>query len=101
MESSRVTLKVLNPRGIVTERREVSLSNRLGDLNGKKIGVLNNTKIGGEMLLPYLIETLNKRSPTIQLRTWRIPTSLSPDQREPRVRELAEYSDGVIVLIGD
>ena len=101
MQRSPVTLKVLSPRGKVTGMTEVSLSPRLGDLNGKRIGVLNNTKSGGEMLLPYIMEALKRRFPTVQSRTWRIPVGLPPDHKEPKLREIAEYSDGVITLMGD
>ena len=63
MQRNKVTLKVLNPRGILTRMTGIPISRRLGDLNSKKIGVLNNTKSVAEMLLPYLEEALKKLEP--------------------------------------
>ena len=101
MKRSEVTLKVLTPRGKIAETAQIPASRRLGELRGKKIGVLNNSKIGGEMLLPYLEEALKKRIPSIQLRIWKVPFAASQDLKEPKLKEIAEYSDGVIALMGD
>ena len=101
MHESEVTLEVLSPRGRVVEKAGGATLGRLSDLSGRKIGVLNNTKSGGEMLLPYLEEALKRRIPTLQLRTWRIPFAFPPELKEPRINDIVEYSDGVIALMGD
>ena len=98
---SEVTLQVLNPRAEVERMPQVSASPRLGSLTGRKIGILNNGKTGGEMLLPYLEETLKKRISDVELRTWVVPFARPPEVKEPILTEIAEYGDGVIVLIGD
>jgi hypothetical protein len=101
MNTSEVTLEVLNPRGKIPEDIGISVLGRLSDLSGRKIGVLNNTKIDGDTLLPYLEESLRRRISAIQLLTWKVPYGLSLELKEPRLREIVEYSDGVIALLGD
>ncbi len=101
MQKGRVTLKVLNPRGKESEIAQISATQQLKDLSGKKIGILNNTKSGGNALLPYVEESLKRRIPYIELRTWNVPFMLSPDVKAPRLKEIADYSDGVIALMAD
>ena len=98
---NEVTLKVFSPRAEVESVSQVSSSARLGDLTGKKIGILNNGKSGGEMLLPYIEEALKKRIRDIELRTWKVPFAHPPDIKKRALREIAEYSEGVIALMGD
>ena len=90
-------LRILNPRGKLL--REITLrasSRRLDDLNGKKLGVLNNTHPGGEVLWPYVEEALRKRFPNTELRSWKVPHRYPSERKEPLIRELVEYSDAVI-----
>ena len=101
MPTGKVTLSVFNPRGEAESIPQISASPRLADLTGTKIGILNNGKSGGEMLLPYLEEALKKRIGDVELCTWRIPFAWSPDVKESRLKEVAEYGDGVIALMGD
>ena len=101
MGDEKVILKVLNPRGKVPKRAESSLSAPLDSLNGKKIGILNNTKTGGEMLMPYFKESLQKRFPDIEFRTWKVHFAQSPEIKEPKLKEMAEWSDGIIAFNGD
>ena len=96
-----MTLTVLIPRGEIEDISYVPPSPRLSSLAGKKIGILNSGKPGGEMLLPYIEEALKKRVPSIKLRTWKVPYGQPQQEKMPALRELASYSDGVIALIGD
>ena len=100
---SKVTLSVLNPRAEieVSSTTQVSASPRLGSLIGKKIGVLFNGKASGEMLLPYLEEALKKRVPDIELRTWLVPFAELPEIKAHIIKEIVEYADGVVALMGD
>ncbi len=50
---SNVIFRVLNPRAEVESIPQVSALPRLGNLTGRKIGLLDNGKSGGEMLLPH------------------------------------------------
>ncbi len=101
MPKGKVTLSVFSPRGVVESIPQVSASPRLADLTGAKIGIINNGKSGGEMLLPYLEEALRERIGGVELRTWRIPFAWSADTKESRLKEVSEYGDGVIALMGD
>ena len=101
MQVSKVTLNVFNPRAEFESIPQVSVSPRLDKLTGKRIGILSNGKAGGEMLLPYLEEALKKRIPDIELRMWRVGFARLPDAKEPILKEIAEYADGVIALMGD
>ena len=101
MGASEVDLKVLNPRGELESIPQVSLSPGLGDLTSKKIGILYNGKTGGETLLPYIVEALKKHVHDVEFRKWTIFFNQALDAKEPKLKELAEYADGVIALMGD
>ena len=101
MADKKVSLEVLNPTGEVLEVPVLSSSPRLSRLAGKKIGLINNTKAGGETLIPYLKEALPKHFPDINLREWKLHFSLATDLKEPIIRDIVENSDGVIALMGD
>lgn len=98
--SSMTELSILSPRG---ERSAGTTGGveALGGLQGKRIGILNNTKSGGDLLLPYVLESIKARVPGVEFREWRIPFQLDPKLKAPRLEELARYSDGVIALTGD
>ncbi len=101
MDNEKVTLDVLNPRGKLAEFSEFPSSPRLSSLSGRKIGILNNTKNGAETLIPYLKEALQRRYPDIELGMWKVNYALSKDVKEPKLKEIAEYCNGVIALLGD
>ncbi len=101
MPASRVSLSVWSRRGEVGGAAQVSSQARLADLRGKKIGILNNGKAGGEMLLPYLEAALKDRIPGVELRRWLIPFAAAADAKEPKLKEMAEYADAIIALTGD
>jgi hypothetical protein len=100
MPNSKVELTVNNPRGEFETFRMVSPSPRLQNLYGKKIGVLKfGTGAGlAEELLPQLEDALRKRVGRIDFREW--PAFIAPELREARSKEIVEYSDGIIVLLG-
>ena len=101
MSSESTQLEVINPRGALPDVRKIEASIGLKELNGKKIGILNNTKTGGDLLLPYVLESLKKRAPHVEFQEWRVPFQLDPDLKPPRLQEIADYADGVIALTGD
>jgi hypothetical protein len=100
MSDNKVELTVYNPRGEFEAPRMVSPSPRLKSLDGKRIGVLKfGTGAGlAEALLPQLESALKKRVGRIDFREW--PAFIAPELREARCKEIAEYSDGIIVLLG-
>ncbi len=97
----KVELKVLNPRSEVKNPPDTSGSHQLGGLAGKKIGVLWNGKGMGEILLPFVEKALKSRIGDVEFRTWLVPFADSTEAKEPRLREIVGYSDGVIALMGD
>jgi hypothetical protein len=95
-----VTLKVLNPRAEVQEFSPVSQSPRLHSLDGKKIGLINNAKLGANILHAQLEKVLLKIIPSVQLKTWTI-SHVAFENKEKGLQEVAKASDGVILFLGD
>ena len=101
MAASPFNLEVLSPRGRLPETETFDGSQSLGGLNGRKIGILNNSKSGGDLLLPYVLDAIRARTPDVEFREWRVPFMLDPAEKAPRLEEIAAESDGVIALTGD
>ena len=64
------TLEVLNPRAEVKTVDPVLPAPRLSKLEGQRIGIINNTKLGADVLQPELEKGLREAVPTIKLRSW-------------------------------
>ena len=98
MSKSNVELTVCNPRGGLETPAMISPSPRLQSLDGKKIGVWMFSLWGlAETLLPQLEDALRKRVDGIEFREW---SAMMPvESKEARLKEIAEYSDAVIVLL--
>ena len=101
MPTNSVKLEVLNPRGAVREETLVSRAARLDTLDKKKIGVLDNGKPCAGILPPYFEESLKKRYTGMEFRTWRIPLAMANELKAAPLKEMADWSDGVIALSGD
>jgi hypothetical protein len=99
MPENDITLKICSPRGRVETIPRFPASPRLKGINGKNIGVLKFGVWGiAEKLWPRLKEALQARSENVQFREWSYLSN--PSSREASLKEIAEYSDGVIVLLG-
>lgn len=98
---AKVTLEVMNPRGEVESLPGATLSPRLDTLVGKRVGILFNGKPGGKMLMPHIETALKSRAAGIQFRDWLVHYQEPPETKDPKLKEIAGYSDGVIVLISD
>jgi hypothetical protein len=95
---NNITLNVLNPQGKIVNIPQFSASPRLKTLEGKKIGVLKFGVWGvTEKIWPQVEDALKKRVKNIQFREW---SFMGPTSREARLKEIVEYSDGVIVMLG-
>lgn len=94
-----ITLKICNPRGRVETIPRFPASQRLEEINGKNIGVLKFGVWGiADKLWPRVKEALQERSENVQFREWSyLP---NPAARKAGLEEIAEYSDGVIVMLG-
>ncbi|MFC1971564.1 hypothetical protein ACFLV0_06555 [Chloroflexota bacterium] len=101
MQAGRSELRVFNPMGELATIPQTVTSPGLGDLTGKKIGILYNGKAMGEVLLPILEESLKRHIRDVKLRTWLVPIAQSPEDKAPKLKEIAEYGDGVIAVVGD
>jgi hypothetical protein len=99
MPKNDIKLKVHNPRGKIERVPRFPASPRLKGINGKKIGVLKFGVWGiTEKLWPRLEDALKERSENVQFRDWSFMGG--PASREARLKEIIEYSDGVIVMLG-
>ena len=99
MRNNNVELKVLNPRGKIENTPRFPASPRLKTLSGKKIGVIRFGVWGiTDKLWPQIEAALKKRVSNIQFREWSLMGS--PGSREARLKEIVEYSDGIIVMLG-
>lgn len=98
----QVNLKVFNPRS-KAEIQQIPCAPRIKDLRGKKIVILGGM---GEVLLTYLEEAMKQHFPDLQFRKWewaRPKAGATANFREPDLKdfkEIADNSDGVIVLLG-
>ena len=99
MPDNTVKITALNPRGKIKSVPRFPASPRLKTLNGKKIGVLKFGVWGiTEKLWPKCEETLKKRVKNIEFREWSFMGG--PVSRDERLKQIVEYSDGVIVMLG-
>jgi hypothetical protein len=99
MAKNDINLKVLNPRSHVENAPRFPASPRLKTLAGKKIGVVKFGVWGvSEKIWPQAEKALKQRVADIQFRTW--PLMPGGTTREARLKEIIEYSDGVIVMLG-
>ncbi|MCE5283280.1 MAG: hypothetical protein LLG93_14415, partial [Deltaproteobacteria bacterium] len=73
---------------------------RLKTLEGKKIGILNNTKPGADYFQPYVMQVLKESYPAIEFKAWNISYNDYPKKAD-ELKAIAAWSDGVIGLLGD
>ena len=73
---------------------------RLGSLHGKRIGLLDNSKLNADVVLAAVDAELRKRC-DLQPAVWRRKPSASKVVDETTVRELKASCDFVVVGVGD
>ncbi len=95
-----VVLEVLNPRAEVPAVQAVGLTPRLKDLNGKKIGLIDNGKVGANYFLDAVEEELKKKLPGATILRFRKPgrTTAASPKFYP---EVAKKLDAFIYATGD
>ena len=93
--------EVLNPRGIMTPPKLTPLVNRLQDLNGKTIYVINVTrKVQSEEVLEGIAHLLRERFP--KAKVVHVLRKLNYHLDEPELwNEVAEKGDAAILGPGD
>mgnify|MGYP001572358942 FL=1 len=72
-------MTLLDPRGSVT-RAFKRLAPRPGALDGRSIGILDNSKPNARVLLERLAELLASRAGTASVKIWSKPSSAQPAQ---------------------
>lgn len=98
--ADQVTLQVLDPRAELLSAPAVPINARLKTLEGKKIGILNNTKPGADYFQPYVMQVLKESYPKIEFKAWNVSYNDYPN-KAAELKALAAWSDGVIGLLGD
>jgi hypothetical protein len=93
-------LKILEPRGEIFAPPAMPVTARLGTLTGRKIGILNNTKPGATAIQPFLEKALKAMHSDIEFKTFVISYNDYPGKGKD-LSALADWSDGVIGLLGD
>lgn len=95
-----ITLEILNPRGEFPPVEVRRIVDRVKELDGKKIGLVDNTKAGAEYFLDATEELLKKRFPgaTI-LRFRKSEGTINPAPK--MYSALAEKCDTFIYATGD
>ncbi len=100
LAGSQITLTVMNPRADLQGPTPIPLAPRLRTLEGKRIGLVNNTKENATLLQPELEKALREMLPSAKLKSGSL--SYRPFENKDRaLEELAKNSDGIILLIGD
>jgi len=95
-----VILEVLNPRGEIPLVQSIGLTPRLKDLKGKKIGLIDNGKVGAGYFLDAVEEELKKRLPGVVILRFKKPgrTTAASPKFYP---EVAKKLDAFIYATGD
>jgi len=101
MQTNKAKLHVLNPRANNTAPFSQGAPPLLADFGDKKIGILDNTKAGGSELWPSVQDALEKEIPGLEFRRWKVPFALASEIKAPRLKEIVEFSDGVVAFMGD
>ena len=97
---SPVVLEVLNPRGEIPPAQAIGLTPRLKDLNGKKIALIDNGKVGAGYFLDAIEEELKRRLPGVTIIRFKKPGSTTA--ASPRFYpEVAKKVDAFIYATGD
>jgi len=96
----QVELKVLDPRAELMSAPATPINPRLATLSGKKIGIINNTKPGADSFQPYVLQVLKESYPNIAFKVWNISYNSYPNKAKD-LKAVAQWSDGVIGLLGD
>ncbi len=95
-----VFLEVLNPRGEIPPAQAIGLTPRLKDLNGRKIGLIDNGKAGAGYFLDAVQEELKKSLPGVTIVRFKKPGSTTA--ASPKFYpEVAKKIDAFIYATGD
>ena len=94
-----MTIKILDPT-IAADHAESSLAKRVGDLDGKVLGLLSNSKVNGDHLLELMRARLATRYRLKSVVTM-TKSSASRVADDAMLDALARECDVVVTAIGD
>ncbi|HEV8533851.1 MAG TPA: hypothetical protein VGT00_20700 [Methylomirabilota bacterium] len=94
-----MTIKILDPT-IAADHAESSLAKRVGDLDGKVLGLLSNSKVNGDHLLDLMRARLAARYRLKSVVTM-TKSSASRVADDAMLDALARDCDVVVTAIGD
>ena len=95
-----MTLKILDPTVAAEGVIDVAVAKRVGDLDGKVLGLLHNGKVNGDRLLELVREQLAARYGIRDVVVVRKP-SASRVAEAAVLDRLARECDAVVTAIGD
>ncbi len=90
---------VYDPRGVV-EAETQPTAERVGDLKGLKLGVLDNTKWNGRKLLEKTTALMEAEGPFAEVRYYK-KESFSKNAAPDLIAQIVEENDVVLTAIGD
>ncbi len=90
---------VFDPRGVV-EAEKLALAPRAGDLNGLRLGVLDNTKWNANRLLRKTVGRLGEQATFAAVNYYR-KESFSKDADPALIEAIAADNDIVLTAIGE
>lgn len=97
---SVVTLEVNNPRGEIAFVALAAMTPRVTALDGKKIGLIDNWKLGADYFLDAVEDALKKLHPAATVLRFRVPET-SMGAKPDLYREVARKSDTFVWATGD
>jgi hypothetical protein len=95
-----MTIKILDPTVSAEETAGAVVAKRVGDLDGKVLGLLHNGKINGDRLLELVREQLGARYRLREVVVIR-KASASRVAEDTDLDRLARECDAVVTAIGD
>jgi hypothetical protein len=90
-------IEIVNPIGVRRAQRSALAERKFADLNGRRIGLLDNNKPNADKFLQFIGAFLQARFPEIELVAKRKMTRMESDG----LAELAENCDMVINAFAD
>ena len=99
VETKQRTITVMDPRASALEAH-TTMAPRLPSLDGKVLGLLDNSKANADNLLRLMADLLKERFELKDVKFARKPDASRPVPVET-VEELAKHSDFAIVAVGD
>jgi hypothetical protein len=98
--TASIQYEVMNPRGSIPPVKMLPLVNRIPDLNGKSLYIVNTRKPHAEETLLAVVNSVRERFPRAEIKYIMKKTSYRDD--EPELwKEVADKADAAIVGPGD